>query len=83
MLLLGSSPESEAILVPSFLQALRGQIELLIVLHRREAERQQELATLNASALSFDLTGQVDLRKVLPALIERAVILSGAHSGTI
>src|SRR6185436_1804975 len=50
---------ADATLSPGFLQALRSQIELLITLHRRELTRRQELAALNASALSFDLTAQV------------------------
>ncbi|HEX9371912.1 MAG TPA: GAF domain-containing protein, partial [Roseiflexaceae bacterium] len=83
-LLLGATPAIEPVLTPRFLQALRAQIELLITLHRREVERQRDQATLNAaSALRFDLTGQIDLRAVLQSLIERAVTLSSADSGTI
>ena len=36
-----------------------------------------------ASALRFDLTGQIDLREVVRTLLERAIVLSGAHSGGI
>ncbi|HEU5098120.1 MAG TPA: GAF domain-containing protein, partial [Roseiflexaceae bacterium] len=84
MLLLGASPSAEATLTPGFLQALRSQIELLISVQQREAERLREQATLDAaSAMQFDLTGQIDLREVVRALLERAVVLSGAHSGGI
>jgi GAF domain-containing protein len=84
MLLLGAAPSAEAVLTPGFLQALRGQIELLISVQRRETERLREQATLDAaSALRFDLTGRIDLREVVRALLERAVVLSGAHSGGI
>src|SRR5262245_36447999 len=83
-LLLGSSPDADIVLVPGFLQALQGQLELLIAVQWREAEHQRELATLNAaSPLSFDLFGQTDLRAVLRSLIERAVIVSGAQAGMI
>src|SRR5262245_11020628 len=83
-LLLGSSPDAEAVLVSGFLQALQSQLELLIAVQRREAEHQRELATLNAaSSLSFDLFGQTDLRAVLRALIERAVFVSRAQGGAI
>ena len=84
MLLLGVAPNTEAILTPSFLQALRSQIELLISLHQRETERLRDQATLDAaSALRFDLTGQIDLREVVRTLLERAIAFSGAHSGGI
>ncbi len=84
MLLLGTAPNTKAILTPSFLGALRSQIELLISLHQREAERLREQDTLDAaSALRFDLTGQIDLREVVRTLLERAIVLSGAHSGGI
>ena len=83
-LLLGTSPETEAILTPGFLLALRSQLELLINLQQREARHQHELTTLNAaSTLSFDMFGQTDLRAVLRSLIERAVILSGMQAGAI
>jgi GAF domain-containing protein len=83
-LLLGNSPDTEPILVAGFLQALQGQLELLIAMQRREAEHQRELATLNAAtSLSFDLFGQTDLRAVLRALIERAVLVSRAQAGAI
>ena len=84
MLLLGTARNTKAILTPSFLGALRSQIELLISLHQREAERLREQDTLDAaSALRFDLTGQIDLREVVRTLLERAIVLSGAHSGGI
>jgi len=83
-LLLGSAPDTDPICTPSFLQALRAQLELLISLYQREAERQREQAGLDASsALRFDLTGHLDLREVLSALIERAVVLSNASNGMI
>ncbi|MFL5806720.1 MAG: GAF domain-containing protein [Roseiflexaceae bacterium] len=84
VLLLGNSHEADTILAPSFLQALRGQLELLIALQQREAEHQRETAALHAVAsLSFDLFGQTDLRAVLRSISERAVILSGAQGAVI
>src|SRR5262245_8500634 len=83
-LLLSGSPDADAVLVPGFLQALQGQLELLIAVQRREIQHQRELATLNAaSSLSLDLFGQTDLRAVLRSLIERAVFVSGAQAGAI
>jgi PAS domain S-box-containing protein len=84
MLQLGSSREADAILTPSFLQALRGQLELLIALQQREAEHQRETATLQAAAsLSVDLFGQTDLRAALRSISERAVTLSSAQGAAI
>jgi GAF domain-containing protein len=83
-LLLGSTPELETICTPSFLQALSAQLDLVFALYQREAERQREQASIDAnSALRFDLTGQLDLREVHRALIERAVMLGSATSGMI
>jgi len=82
--LLGGTPGVDAALAPGFLQALGCQIELLITLHRNSAAQQSAATTLDdASSLSFDLFGQTDLREAMRSLIERAVLLSGAQSGTI
>ena len=77
VLLLGNPREADALLPPSFLQALRGQLELLIALQQREATYRREAAALQAAAsLSFDLFGQTDLRTVLRSLVERAVTIA-------
>jgi len=83
-LLLGSAAEADLALSPAFVQALRAQLELLLAIIEREAAHQREQATLEAaSALRFDLTGQLDLYGVLRSLLERAVNLSGAAGGGI
>lgn len=83
-LVLGATPDPEQLLTPGLLPALRAQLELLASLFLRASAYQHEQAMIEAaSALRFDLTGQLDLRAVLRALIERAVLLSGAAIGGI
>ena len=83
-LMLGTAPETDAILTPEFLQALRNQVELLISLQRREAEYRRERASGTAAPVpGLELFEQADQRDMLRALLERAMTTSGAQGGAI
>jgi GAF domain-containing protein/two-component sensor histidine kinase len=79
VLYLGRAPHLEEHLPPGFLEALRRQIELLLVLQRREAER----AAFDPDAIfGPELATELDLHDLLRSLIGRAVELSHAgHAG--
>src|SRR5262249_39779735 len=69
-LFLGSTPDTEAICTPSFLQALQAQLELLVSLYQREADRHREQASrvqqLTAlQRISRQLTSNLSLNHIL------------------
>lgn len=79
-LVLCHTPLLEATLASGFQQALQRQVELLIVLQRREADR---LRREDASLLTSELLGQLDRGEALRVLIARAVSLSSAESAAV